>query len=93
MKAIEEFKIEAMKQFGAGAVFSEESALLVCKKVGRTLGLGHLRQAGMLTKSGLYQIPVSMESVKVKKPKLKRFLNQFQHQLLLLQNQLPKRQL
>ena len=72
MKAIEEFKIEAMKQFGAGAVFSEESALLVCKKVGRTLGLGHLRQAGMLTKKGLYQIPVSMESVKVKKPKTKK---------------------
>ena len=58
MKAIDTFKFKAMKQFGAGAVISEESALLVCKKVGRTLGLGHLRQAGMLMKSGEYQLPI-----------------------------------
>ena len=72
MKAIDAFKIEAMKQFGAGAVISEESAKQVLKTIGRAIGLGHLRQSGMLTKSGLYQIPVSMETVKVKKPKTKK---------------------
>ena len=72
MKAIDAFKTEAMKQFGAGAVISEESAKQVLKTIGRAIGLGHLRQSGMLTKSGCYQIPVSMETVKVKKPKTKK---------------------
>ena len=73
MKAIDAFKTEAMKQFGAGAVLSEESARQVLKTIGKSgFGLGHLKQAGMLTKSGSYQIPVSMESVKVKKPKTKK---------------------
>ena len=72
MKAIDAFKTEAMKQFGAGATISEESAKQVLKTIKRAIGLGHLRQSGMLTKSGLYQIPVSMETVKVKKPKTKK---------------------
>ena len=66
MKAIDAFKIEAMKQFGAGAALCEDSARHVLKTIGKSgFGLGHLKQAGMLTKDGLYQIPVSMETVKV----------------------------
>ena len=72
MKAIDAFKTEAMIQFGAGATISEESAKQVLKTIKRAIGLGHLRQSGMLTKKGLYQIPVSMETVKVKKPKTKK---------------------
>ena len=73
MKAIDAFKIEAMKQFGAGTALSEDSAKHVLKTIGKSgFGLGHLKQAGMLTKDGLYQIPVSMETVKVKKPKTKK---------------------
>ena len=72
MKAIDAFKTEAMKQFGAGATISEESVKQVLKTIKRAIGLGHLRQSGMLTKKGLYQIPVSMETVKVKKPKTKK---------------------
>ena len=50
MKAIDMFKTEAMKQFGAGAVLSEESARQVLKTIGKSgFGLGHLKQAGMLT--------------------------------------------
>ena len=73
MKAIDAFKIEAMKQFGAGAALCEDSARHVLKTIGKSgFGLGHLKQAGMLTKDGLYQIPVSMETVKVQKPKTKK---------------------
>ena len=53
MKAIDMFKTEAINQFGAGAVLSEESARQVLKTIGKSgFGLGHLKQAGMLTKSG-----------------------------------------
>ena len=77
MKAIEQFKMEAVEQFGAGSVISEESAKEICKTVGRTLGLGHLRQSGMLLESGEYQLPASVESktiamVKTFKPKTKK---------------------
>ena len=72
MKAIEQFKMEAIEQFGAGSVISEESAKEICKIVGRTLGLGHLKQSGMLMKSGEYQLPISIESKKVVKTKTKK---------------------
>ena len=72
MKAIEQFKMEAVEQFGAGSVISEESAKEICKIVGRTLGLGHLSQSGMLMKSGEYQLPISIESKKVVKTKTKK---------------------
>ena len=72
MKAIEQFKMEAIEQFGAGSVISEESAKEICKIVGRTLGLGHLSQSGMLMKSGEYQLPISIESKKVVKTKTKK---------------------
>ena len=72
MKAIEQFKMEAVEQFGAGSIISEESAKEICKIVGRTLGLGHLRQSGMLMKSGKYKLPTSIESKKVVKTKTKK---------------------
>ena len=77
MKAIEQFKMEAIDQYGAGSIISEEAAKKICKVVGRTLGLGHLKQSGMLLESGEYQLPVSVESktiatVKTFKPKTKK---------------------
>ena len=73
MKAIEQFKMEAVEQFGAGSVISEESAKQVLKTIGRSgFGLGHLKQSGMLMKSGEYQLPISIESKKVVKTKTKK---------------------
>jgi len=72
MKAIEQFKMEAIEQFGAGSVISKESAEQILKIIGRSgFGLGHLKQSGMLLKSGEYQLPVSVESKKIIKPKPK----------------------
>ena len=77
MKAIEQFKMEAIDQYGAGSIISEESAKKVLKTIGRAIGLGHLRQSGMLLESGEYQLPASVESktiatVKTCKPKTKK---------------------
>ena len=73
MKAIEQFKMEAVEQFGAGSVISEDSAKQVLKTIGRSgFGLGHLKQSGMLMKSGEYQLPISIESKKVVKTKTKK---------------------
>ena len=77
MKAIEQFKMEAIDQYGAGSIISEESAKKVLKTIGRAIGLGHLRQSGMLLESGEYQLPASVESktittVKTFKPKIEK---------------------
>ena len=77
MKAIEQFKLEAIDQYGAGSIISEESAKKVLKIIGRAIGLGHLKQSGMLLESGEYQLPASVESktiatVKTFKPKTKK---------------------
>ena len=77
MKAVEQFKMEAIDQYGAGSIISEESAKKVLKTIGRAIGLGHLRQSGMLLESGEYQLPASVESktiatVKTFKPKTKK---------------------
>ena len=73
MKAIEQFKMEAVEQFGAGSVISEDSAKQVLKTICRSgFGLGHLKQSGMLMKSGEYQLPISIESKKVVKTKTKK---------------------
>jgi len=73
MKAIEQFKMEAVEQFGAGSAISEESAKQVLKTIGRSgFGLGHLKQSGMLMKSGEYQLPISIEPKKVVKTKTKK---------------------
>ena len=77
MKAIEQFKMEAIDQYGAGSIISEESAKKVLKTIGRAIGVGHLKQSGMLLESGEYQLPASVESktiatVKTFKPKTKK---------------------
>ena len=78
MKAIEQFKMEAIDQYGAGSIISEESAKKVLKTIGRSgVGLGHLKQSGMLLESGEYQLPASVESktittVKTFKPKIEK---------------------
>ena len=77
MKAMEQFKMEAIDQYGAGSIISEESAKKVLKTIGRAIGLGHLKQSGMLLESGEYQLPTSVESktiatVKTFKPKTKK---------------------
>ena len=73
MKAIEQFKMEAVEQFGAGSIISEDSAKQVLKTICRSgFGLGHLKQSGMLMKSGEYQLPISIESKKVVKTKTKK---------------------
>ena len=73
MKAIEQFKMEAVEQFGAGSVISEDSAKQVLKTICRSgFGLGHLKQSGMLMKSGEYQLPISIEPKKVVKTKTKK---------------------
>ena len=73
MKAIEQFKMEAVEQFGAGSIISEDSAKQVLKTICRSgFGLGHLKQSGMLMKSGEYQLPISIEPKKVVKTKTKK---------------------
>ena len=76
MKAIEQFKMEAGEQFGAGSVISEESAKQILKTIGRSgFGLGHLKQSGMSLKSGEYQLPVDFQEskvAKISKPKPKK---------------------
>ena len=77
MKAVEQFKMEAIDQYGAGSIISEESAKKVLKTIGRAIGVGHLKQSGMLLESGEYQLPASVESktiamVKTFKPKTKK---------------------
>ena len=76
MKAIEQFKMEAVEQFGAGSVISEESAKQILKTIGRSgFGLGHLKQSGMSLKSGEYQLPVDFQEskvAKISKPKPKK---------------------
>ena len=72
MKAIEQFKMEAIDQYGAGSIISEEAAKEICKAVGRTLGLGHLKQSGMLMKSGKYKLPTLVKSEKIFRPKIKK---------------------
>ena len=77
MKAIEQFKMEAIDQYGAGSIISEESVKKVLKTIGRAIGVGHLKQSGMLLESGEYQLPASVESktiatVKTFKPKIEK---------------------
>ena len=68
MKAIEQFKMEAVEQFGAGSAISEESAKQVLKTIGRSgFGLGHLKQSGMSLDSGEYQLPADCRIPKIKK--------------------------
>ena len=48
MKAIDNFLVEATKQYGENATISIDQAKQVLKEIKRAIGLGHIRQAGMV---------------------------------------------
>ena len=52
MKAIENFIVEATNQFGSEAVITVDQAKQVLKDIKRAIGIGHLKQSGMLTGMG-----------------------------------------
>ena len=54
MKAIENFIVEATNQFGSEAVITVDQAKKVLKDIKRAIGIGHLKQSGMVTGMGEY---------------------------------------
>ena len=52
MKAIENFIVEATNQFGSEAVITVDQAKQVLKDIKRSIGIGHLKQSGMVTGIG-----------------------------------------
>ena len=48
MKAIDNFLVEATKQYGENATISVDQAKQVLKEIKRAIGVGHLKQSGML---------------------------------------------
>jgi len=61
MKAIEQFKMEAVEQFGAGSVISEESAKQILKTIGRSgFGLGQLCESFLEMKVPFRTRPIIM---------------------------------
>ena len=48
MKAIDNFLVEATKQYGENATISIDQAKQVLKEIKRAIGIGHIRQSGML---------------------------------------------
>ena len=48
MKAIDNFLVEATKQYGENATISIDQAQQVLKDIKRAIGIGHIRQAGMV---------------------------------------------
>ena len=54
MKAVENFIVEATNQFGSEAVITVDQAKKVLKDIKRAIGIGHLKQSGMLTGMGEY---------------------------------------
>ena len=52
MKAIENFIVEATNQFGSEAVITVDQAKQVLKAIKRSIGIGHLKQSGMVTGMG-----------------------------------------
>ena len=54
MKAIENFIVEATNQFGSEAVITIDQAKQVLKDIKRSIGIGHLKQSGMVTGMGEY---------------------------------------
>ena len=66
MKAIEEFLIEATKKYGSEAVITIDQAKQVLKDTKRAIGIGHLKQCGMVTGMGKYA-QVKLKSVSVSK--------------------------
>ena len=54
MKAIDNFLVEATKQYGENAVITIDQAKQVLKDIKRAIGIGHLKQSGMVTGVGEY---------------------------------------
>jgi len=54
MKAVENFIVEATNQFGSEAVITVDQAKQVLKDIKRSIGIGHLKQSGMVTGVGEY---------------------------------------
>ena len=48
MKAIDNFLVEATKQYGENATISIDQAKQVLKDIKRAIGIGHIKQAGMV---------------------------------------------
>ena len=48
MKAIDNFLVEATKQYGENATISIDQAQQVLKDIKRAIGIGHIKQAGMV---------------------------------------------
>ena len=66
MKAIENFIVEATNQFGSEAVITVDQAKKVLKDIKRAIGIGHLKQSGMVTGMGEFA-QVKLKSVNVAK--------------------------
>jgi MoxR-like ATPase len=66
MKAIDNFLVEATKQYGENAVISVDQAQQVIKDIKRAIGIGHLKQSGMVTGMGEFA-QVKLKSVNVAK--------------------------
>ena len=66
MKAIDNFLVEATKQYGENAVISVDQAKQVLKDIKRAIGIGHIKQAGMVTGMGEFA-QVKLQSVNVAK--------------------------
>ena len=66
MKAIDNFLVEATKQYGENAVITIDQAKQVLKEIKRAIGIGHLKQSGMVTGMGEFA-QVKLQSVNVAK--------------------------
>ena len=66
MKAIDNFLVEATKQYGENAVITIDQAKQVLKDIKRAIGIGHIKQAGMVTGMGEFA-QVKLKSVNVAK--------------------------
>ena len=66
MKAIDNFLVEATKQYGENAVITIDQAKQVLKDIKRAIGIGHLKQSGMVTGMGEFA-QVKLKSVNVAK--------------------------
>jgi len=62
MKAIDNFLVEATKQYGENAVITIDQAKQVLKDIKRAIGIGHIKQAGMVTGMGEFA-QVKLKSV------------------------------
>ena len=73
MKAIDNFLVEATKQYGENATISIDQAKQVLKDIKRAIGIGHIKQAGMVVDN-----KVKLKTVNVAKTgDLKRAFTKF----------------